>query len=315
MTRHVREPARLVHLAPARLGRADPGARLHGVRRVDAHARAGRAAARRLRDARRRRLVRAADRGVPARRARRADVRRHDVRARARHPRRLVRFGLEPRGRARRAARADLAGRHVPRGHRPVPRLVPVVAAGRPRHARARAVSRSPHPRLRRRRAGPQDVEVGRQRRRAAAGDRRRAAPTSCGCGCRWSTTATRSALGKEMLARNVEAYRKIRNTFRYLLSNLYDFDPARDAVPAAAHARGRSLRAGALRASSSRRVLRRLRRLRLPDRLPRAQRVRDGRPERVLPRRLEGSALHASAPTPTSGARPRPRSTSSPTA
>ncbi len=29
------------------------------------------------------------------------------------------------------------------------------------------------------------------------------------------------------------EAYRKIRNTFRYALSNLYDFDPARDAVPA----------------------------------------------------------------------------------
>jgi isoleucyl-tRNA synthetase len=39
--------------------------------------------------------------------------------------------------------------------------------------------------------------------------------------------------LGKEVLSRTVEAYRKIRNTFRYLLSNLYDFDPARDAVPA----------------------------------------------------------------------------------
>ena len=38
--------------------------------------------------------------------------------------------------------------------------------------------------------------------------------------------------LGKEILARVVEAYRKIRNTFRYLLANLYDFDPARDAVP-----------------------------------------------------------------------------------
>jgi isoleucyl-tRNA synthetase len=38
--------------------------------------------------------------------------------------------------------------------------------------------------------------------------------------------------LGKEVLARTVEAYRKIRNTFRYLLSNLYDFDPATDMVP-----------------------------------------------------------------------------------
>jgi isoleucyl-tRNA synthetase len=37
--------------------------------------------------------------------------------------------------------------------------------------------------------------------------------------------------IGREILDRTVEAYRKIRNTFRYLLSNLYDFDPARDSV------------------------------------------------------------------------------------
>ena len=37
--------------------------------------------------------------------------------------------------------------------------------------------------------------------------------------------------LGKAVLSRTVEAYRKIRNTFRYLLSNLSDFDPASDAV------------------------------------------------------------------------------------
>ena len=36
--------------------------------------------------------------------------------------------------------------------------------------------------------------------------------------------------VSKEILARVAEAYRKIRNTLRYLLSNLYDFDPARDA-------------------------------------------------------------------------------------
>ena len=39
--------------------------------------------------------------------------------------------------------------------------------------------------------------------------------------------------LSKEILARAVEAYRKIRNTLRYLLANLYDFDPAADAVAA----------------------------------------------------------------------------------
>ena len=40
--------------------------------------------------------------------------------------------------------------------------------------------------------------------------------------------------VGKQILQRVVEAYRKIRNTCRYLLANLYDFDPARDKVPLA---------------------------------------------------------------------------------
>jgi isoleucyl-tRNA synthetase len=38
--------------------------------------------------------------------------------------------------------------------------------------------------------------------------------------------------LGKQILARVVEAYRKIRNTMRYLIANLYDFDPVVDRVP-----------------------------------------------------------------------------------
>jgi isoleucyl-tRNA synthetase len=41
--------------------------------------------------------------------------------------------------------------------------------------------------------------------------------------------------LGKQILARVVEAYRKIRNTCRYLLANLYDFDPAVDRLTPAA--------------------------------------------------------------------------------
>jgi isoleucyl-tRNA synthetase len=41
--------------------------------------------------------------------------------------------------------------------------------------------------------------------------------------------------LGKAVLARTVEAYRKIRNTFRYLLSNLFDFDPTRHLPPVSA--------------------------------------------------------------------------------
>jgi isoleucyl-tRNA synthetase len=38
--------------------------------------------------------------------------------------------------------------------------------------------------------------------------------------------------VSREILARVVEAYRKLRNTIRYLLANLYDFDPAADRVP-----------------------------------------------------------------------------------
>ena len=40
--------------------------------------------------------------------------------------------------------------------------------------------------------------------------------------------------LSEEILTRLAEGYRRIRNTCRYLLGNLADFDPARDAVPAA---------------------------------------------------------------------------------
>jgi isoleucyl-tRNA synthetase len=39
--------------------------------------------------------------------------------------------------------------------------------------------------------------------------------------------------VSKQILARVIEAYRKIRNTLRYLVSNLYDFDPAVHSLPA----------------------------------------------------------------------------------
>jgi len=39
--------------------------------------------------------------------------------------------------------------------------------------------------------------------------------------------------IGTQLLEQTAEAYRKIRNTFRFCLSNLYDFDPAEDALPA----------------------------------------------------------------------------------
>ena len=54
--------------------------------------------------------------------------------------------------------------------------------------------------------------------------------------------------VGKEVLARTVEAYRKIRNVIRVLVANLYDFDPKDDTRAEGAHARGRSLGAGEVR-------------------------------------------------------------------
>ena len=40
--------------------------------------------------------------------------------------------------------------------------------------------------------------------------------------------------LSDTILDRLIEAYRKLRNTFRYALGNLHDFDPEKDAVPVA---------------------------------------------------------------------------------
>ena len=44
----------------------------------------------------------------------------------------------------------------------------------------------------------------------------------------------TEIALGDTIYTAVSEAYRKIRNTCRYMLGNLADFDPARDAAPLA---------------------------------------------------------------------------------
>ena len=57
--------------------------------------------------------------------------------------------------------------------------------------------------------------------------------------------------VGKQILQRVVEAYRKIRNTCRYLLANLYDFDPARR--PGAASRRCRKSTATRWRATRRR--------------------------------------------------------------
>ena len=131
-------PARLVHLAPAPVGRADPRLLLQGLRRARSctpELRAPRG--RRLRDGERRRLVRARGGGAAARGLRAA--RSAGARSSTKEKDILdVWFdsGSSHAAVLGAAAGPALAGRRLPRGQRPAPRLVPLVAADR-RGARA----------------------------------------------------------------------------------------------------------------------------------------------------------------------------------
>ena len=187
-------------------------------------------------------------------------VRRHELRARDEHPRRLVRLGLEPRGGARCEPEltwpADmyLEGSDQYRGWFQSSLLVGLGTRGRAPYRAVlthgfvvdedgRKMSKSLGNTVE-----PQDVikQSGAEILRlwVAMVDYRE-----------------EMRLGKEILARVVEAYRKIRNTLRYLLANLYDFDPAADAVAARPAGGGRPLHPRPLRGGRRRRIAARLRR------------------------------------------------------
>ena len=157
---------------------------------------------------------------------------------------------------------ADLAGGRLPRGQRPAPRLVPQLAARRPRHARpARRTRGLTHGFVVDERR-PQDVEVARQHRSSRRTSSRRAAPRSSGCG------SAMVDYREEMRARQGDPRARRRGVPQ---------DPQHAALPARRtsttstrrrivvplepHAGGRSLRARALRATSAATVLRGLRR------------------------------------------------------
>ena len=116
----------------------------------------------------------------------------------------------------------------------------------------------------------------------------------------------------QEMLPRLSEAYRKVRNTCRYLLSNLFDFDPARDAVRGGRPRGRRPLRAGAAPPGRGPRA-RGVPRLRVPRHLPPGRPVLRGRPVVLLPRRAEGPALLRRRRTGRGAGRRRPCSTAWP--
>ena len=174
-------------------------------------------------------------RGAAAGRDRLREVRRPRVPEGDRHPRRLVRLRVQPCGRPGEARPAPLAGGHVPGGLGPAPRLVPLLPARSRGHPRAPAVPRGAHPRLRGRRRRAQDVEVHREHRGARTTSSRSTGRRSCGSGRPARTTPRTSGSPTRSSASSAEAYRRVRNTCRFLLGNLADFDPARDAVPDAA--------------------------------------------------------------------------------
>ena len=174
---HGVRPPRLVHFPAARVGRADPGPRLHVMRPRVVDDGAHRPRGDGLRAIQRGCVVRAAAGRVRAEGPEVPVLRRHCLRTGARHSRRLVRFRLEPRGRAGPHSGAWLAGGHVPRRQRSASRMVPELAPGRTGHSWAAAVQGGPDAWLPHRPRRPQDVEVARQCRHAAGrhqGERRR---------------------------------------------------------------------------------------------------------------------------------------------
>ena len=189
---------------------------------------------------------------------------------------------------------SHLAGRHLPRRQRPASRLVPELAARRPRHARPAAVQADPHARLPDRRRRQEDVEVDRQHDPAAGrdqGERRRHHPPLGGDERlprgdprrQGDPRARRRGVPQDPQHAAVPARQPVR---------LRSGDGSR---AAGEDGRGRSLHPRALRRDGEEGPAR-LRGVRVRPDLSGAEPVRDRRSELVLQRHLEGPALHAGA-------------------
>ena len=173
--------------------------------------------------------------------------------------------------------RTALAGRHVPRRRRPVSRLVPQLAAGRRRAARARSrIASAPLNGWTldgEGRAMPSRSATSSSRRRSSSSTARKC----CGCGSRRSNSTKTCASPTRSSTRLTDAYRKLRNTFRYVLGNLADFDPA-NRCGAGGPSCSKSISGFCCEAEDLVRKLPRLvRRIRVPQGLPRGLRLRDG--------------------------------------
>ena len=178
---HGREPARLVHQPPARLGRADRRVRRQGAPASRCATRRSIAASSRPS---RRRAPTPGISSPPQHASSGNDRDPDDYEQVDGHRRRLVREPARPTPSCWSARHglpwpADLylEGSDQHRGWFQSSLLESC------RHPRPRAVQGGPDPWLRDRRAGPQDVEVAGQRHRAAGGDEASTAPISCGSG------------------------------------------------------------------------------------------------------------------------------------
>jgi hypothetical protein len=199
-----------------------------------------------------------------------------------------------------------VAGRHLPRGERPASRLVPEFSAGRPRHARPPPFKQIlTHGFL---------IDVDGKKMSKSIGNTilpqdviKESGADIIRLWTAMSDYREEIRVGKEILARVSEAYRKLRNTLRYLLGNLYDFDPVKDIVPLAEMEEvDRYILARYADVAKTR--ARGLRGVRVRADLPGVDAVRHGGPEFVLQRHLEGRASTRWRPTRASGGRPRRR-------
>jgi len=111
-----------------------------------------------------------------------------------------------------------------------------------------------------------------------------------------------------KILARVVDAYRRVRNTLQFLLANRGDFDPATDAVPARRAAGDRPLRAEPARPQLQATSWQHYAVYEFHPVVAKLQVYCSGRPGRVLPGCAEGPPLHHGARQRWRGAARKPR-------
>jgi hypothetical protein len=219
---HDRHPSRLVHPRQRLWGRAHPpyyrGARRRAARAAAVARRGGG-----LRQGERRRLVRASGGGLlpPAPRPTCSGTnfeKERDI---------LASGSTRPRTRACSAAARNFPTGRRYLGERPAPRMVPLLAAHRGGDPGPAALQEGHHPRVHRGRRRPEDLEEPRQRRGHPEADQhlrgRGAAPVGDDVGL----PGRHELLQRDAQGRGRGLPQDPQHV-RYLLSNLYDFDPAR---------------------------------------------------------------------------------------